>query len=99
LPTHVGPRLACRIGLRLLLVLLRQLAGFTLPGLLLLGLLLLGLLLLRLFLTVLVLFLWRIGRIACVLARHRRCADAKRQRGTNDGGQYGAVEGGIDVHG
>ena len=87
-------RLACRIGLSLLLVPLRQLARFTLPGLLLLGVLLLGLLLL-----VLMLFLWRTGRIACVLARHRRCADAKRQRGANDGGQYGAVEGGIDVHG
>ena len=53
LPTHVGSRLACRIGLSLLLVLLRRLARFTLLP----GLLLLGLLLLRLLALVLVLFL------------------------------------------
>jgi hypothetical protein len=90
LPIPVGTRFACRIGLRLMLVLLRQLSSFTLPGLL------LDLLLLRFCLLVLLLFP---GRIACVLARHRRCADAKRQRGADDGGQYGAVESGIDVHG
>ena len=89
LPIPVGTRLAC-IGLRLMLVLLRQLSSFTLPGVL------LDLLLLRFCLLVLLLFP---GRIACVLARHRRCADAKRQRGADDGGQYGAVESGIDVHG